>query len=194
MSDRQLVRAQFADGSEAEGDLLVGCDGVHSRTRQIIDPRAATPSYTGLLSCGGYTATTTLPPTPETQHLIFGRRAFFGYFVKQSGEAWWFSNIAYPGEPRRSELAQVTHEQWQRRLLDLHAGDQPFINELIRGTTEPLAMYPISTWPPHATGGAARWCCSAMLPTRRRRAPGRALRSRWRTRSCWRSVCAKSHS
>lgn len=139
----QEVLAQFADGSTAEGDLLVGCDGIHSAVRQAIDPDAAKPSYTGLLSCGGYTRGTGLPPTPETQHLVFGRRAFFGYFVKESGEAWWFSNISEPGEPRRTELASVPQEEWRRRLLELHAGDQPFIGELIRGANEPISTYPI---------------------------------------------------
>src|SRR5262245_61879196 len=31
------VRVMFEDGSQASGDLLVGCDGVHSQTRRIID-------------------------------------------------------------------------------------------------------------------------------------------------------------
>jgi 2-polyprenyl-6-methoxyphenol hydroxylase-like FAD-dependent oxidoreductase len=142
-TEGQQVVAQFADGSAAEGDLLVGCDGIHSYVRQAIDPDAAKPGYTGLLSCGGYTRRSGLPPTPETQHLIFGRRAFFGYFVKESGEAWWFSNISEPGEPRRSALARVPQEEWRRRLLELHAADQPFIGELIRGATEPITIYPI---------------------------------------------------
>lgn len=139
----QRVQAQFADGSTAEGDILVGCDGIHSRVRQVIDPDAVQPHYTGLLSCGGYARTTALQPTPETQHLIFGRRAFFGYFVKESGDVWWFSNVSEPGEPRRSELAKIPHEEWQRRLLELHRGDQPFIQELIRGTSEPISVYPL---------------------------------------------------
>jgi 2-polyprenyl-6-methoxyphenol hydroxylase-like FAD-dependent oxidoreductase len=32
------VIATFKDGTSASGDLLIGSDGVHSRTRQIIDP------------------------------------------------------------------------------------------------------------------------------------------------------------
>lgn len=47
------VTACFADGTEANGDFLVGCDGTHSRTRQLIFPDAPKPSYTGMLSCGG---------------------------------------------------------------------------------------------------------------------------------------------
>src|SRR5688500_8441741 len=39
------VIARFADGTTARGDFLVGSDGVHSRTRQIIAPNAPKPSY-----------------------------------------------------------------------------------------------------------------------------------------------------
>jgi 2-polyprenyl-6-methoxyphenol hydroxylase-like FAD-dependent oxidoreductase len=139
----QQVVARFADGTTARGDLLIGSDGIHSRTRQIIDPGAPKPAYTGLISCGGYARGTSLAPTPDTQHFIFGKRAFFGYFVKQSGEIYWFSNIAYPGAPRRSELEAIGHAEWQRRLLDAHQGDPPFVQEIIRATAGPIGAYPI---------------------------------------------------
>ena len=48
------VRAVFADGSEATGDVLIGCDGIHSTVRRIIDPAAPAPTYAGLLTTGGY--------------------------------------------------------------------------------------------------------------------------------------------
>ncbi len=44
------VRARFADGSEATGDLLIGCDGVHSTVRRIIDPHAPAPAARGSLA------------------------------------------------------------------------------------------------------------------------------------------------
>lgn len=46
--DGRLVM-QFADGSEDETDLIIGCDGIKSRVRQILvgeDHPAANPSYT----------------------------------------------------------------------------------------------------------------------------------------------------
>lgn len=139
----ERVIAHFNDGTSAQGDCLIGSDGLHSRTRQIINPGAAKPVYTGLISCGGFAHSTALAPTPDTQHFIFGGRAFFGYFVKASGDVWWFSNIAYPGEPRRSELAATAHATWQQRLLDLYRDDQPLINDLIRATPGEISMYPI---------------------------------------------------
>ena len=139
----QTVIAHFSDGSTAEGDFLIGCDGIHSTTRRMISPDAPLPAYTGLLSCGGFARSSTLRPTPDTQHFVFGKRAFFGYFVKESGEIWWFSNIAWPGEPRRSELAAIGQEEWRRMLLDLHGDDQPFIQDIIRATTGEIGVYPI---------------------------------------------------
>lgn len=143
VTNEQQVIAQFTDGSIAEADLLIGSDGIHSRTRQIIAPHAPKPAYTGLISCGGFLPHSTLEPTPNTQHFIFGKRAFFGYFVKEGGEVWWFSNMAYPGEPRRSDLAAISQGEWQQRLLDLHRNDLPVIQGIIRATESPLGMYPI---------------------------------------------------
>lgn len=34
------VTARFADGASAEGDILIGTDGVHSTVRTLIDPAA----------------------------------------------------------------------------------------------------------------------------------------------------------
>jgi 2-polyprenyl-6-methoxyphenol hydroxylase-like FAD-dependent oxidoreductase len=48
---QQEVIAAFEDGTTAEGSFLVGGDGVHSRTRSLINPIAPTPHYTGLISC-----------------------------------------------------------------------------------------------------------------------------------------------
>src|SRR5215212_1712986 len=39
------VVARFEDGSQAEGDLLIGADGLHSRARRIIDPAAPAARY-----------------------------------------------------------------------------------------------------------------------------------------------------
>jgi FAD-dependent urate hydroxylase len=48
------VVAHFADGASAQGDLLIGADGIHSRTRTLIDPTAPQPHFTGLVGLGGF--------------------------------------------------------------------------------------------------------------------------------------------
>ena len=44
MTGEQGVSATFADGTTAEGSVLLGCDGIHSRTRQCINPGAPPPA------------------------------------------------------------------------------------------------------------------------------------------------------
>lgn len=139
----QGICATFEDGTAACGDFLVGCDGVHSRTRQIINPGAPKPSYTGLISTGGFTCRPSLPPTPDTQHFIFGRRAFFGYHVRASGEIYWFNNHERRQEPDRGEIEAIPGDVWRQRLLAMHSDDLPLIGEIIGATEGDIVGYPI---------------------------------------------------
>jgi 2-polyprenyl-6-methoxyphenol hydroxylase-like FAD-dependent oxidoreductase len=141
------VVAGFEDGSGATGDILIGSDGLHSRTRQILDPKAPKPRYTGLLSLGGCARGTTLAPTPDTFHMIFGKRGFFGYSVRPSGEVYWFANMAWPGEPTREQLAAISPGQWKGRLLELYDGDAGPAVEILHATADELAAYPIHDLP-----------------------------------------------
>ena len=117
------VLARFADGTEAHGDLLIGADGIHSRTRRLVDPAAPSPDCTGLLSLGGRARGTILPPTPETFHMIFGRRAFFGYSVREQGEVYWFANMGWADEPARESIGSLSPAEWKRKLATLFAED-----------------------------------------------------------------------
>ena len=135
------VVARFEDGSTAAGDLLIGCDGIHSRTRQLLGQGAPAPSYTGLISSGGFARVGGLAPTPETQHFIFGARAFFGYLVKPDGEVYWFNNLAAPADHGRPEA--FSQAAWRQQLLDIHRADQPLIGAIIGATEGPIGRYPI---------------------------------------------------
>ena len=131
------VRAQFEDGSHAVGDLLVGCDGVHSVTRTIIDPDAPTPRYVGLLNFGGYTPGTAVGEA-GAWHMIFGARAFFGYVPDAAGGTVWFANV--PRHPsNRAERESTTAEQWKQRLIELFANDRGPATELIGAGSLQLA-------------------------------------------------------
>jgi 2-polyprenyl-6-methoxyphenol hydroxylase-like FAD-dependent oxidoreductase len=142
------VTARFDDGSSARGDLLIGCDGLHSRTRHLIDPGAPAPSYTGMLCFGGFARGTSLAPTPGTLNLMFGKRAFFGWLVAGSGEVYWFSNAARATEPSRAELAATSTEFWQRHLLELHRGDAGPVREILSAQQDEIAAYPLYDMPP----------------------------------------------
>ena len=137
------VIATFEDGTTAEGSFLVGCDGVHSRTRYLINPDAPTPQYTGLISVGGFAQHSSFPRTPDTLHFIFGKRAFFGYHISSSGEMYWFVNFSQRSAPSRGDVDMIVSDEWQERMLDLFRGDLPLISEMIRATESPIIGYPI---------------------------------------------------
>ena len=141
------VTARFSDGSSATGDLLIGSDGIHSRTRQILNPGAPKPSYTGLVGVGGYSHSKTIPPTINTQHFVFGKKAFFGYLVRESGEIYWFANLNRPVEPTREALAAVSTEDWKRQLTAEFADDMPLIREIIAGSTGTIGAHVVHDIP-----------------------------------------------
>jgi 2-polyprenyl-6-methoxyphenol hydroxylase-like FAD-dependent oxidoreductase len=136
------VVATFQDGTTARGDLLLGCDGVHSRTRQLIDPAFSGPVYTGLMNTGGYTSGVQVSSPPETTHFIFGKRAFFGYHVSPSGYIYWFANYVQAQEPVREASERSTHEERKQRLLELFRDDEPFIREIIGAAEEIFPDFP----------------------------------------------------
>lgn len=107
------VRAIFEDGSTATGDLLIGCDGIHSTVRRLIDPRAPEPTHTGITGSGGYSDGIPVTTAPDTTDFVFGKRGFFGYTPAPDGEVWWFANLpvrtepAYRGGDLRDWLAPI---------------------------------------------------------------------------------------
>jgi len=141
------VLAVFADGSEAVGDVLIGCDGVHSTVRRIIDPAAPAPTYAGLVTTGGYARGVRVDTEPGSYEMIFGKRAFFGYATAPDGEVWWFANVPRRDEPARGEVEAISGDEWRRRLLQLYAEDAGPAVPLIQATPEMTAMSPIHAIP-----------------------------------------------
>ncbi|WP_446216690.1 FAD-dependent oxidoreductase [Micromonospora sp. IBHARD004] len=117
------VRARFADGRVAEGDLLIGADGLRSRTRTVIDPAAPAPRYVPLLNAGGFARGLRLPDERGVMQMLFGRRCFFCWMVVGEEEVWWFANPPQPTELTREQLAAIGPERARSQLRELLAGD-----------------------------------------------------------------------
>ena len=137
------AEARFADGTSRRGDLIVGCDGVHSATRRAILPDARVPEYTGVVDSGGF-APADAADADGVMRMIFGRRGFFGWQVTPSGEAFWFENFHQRTPPG---FGRMTDAEWREHLLALHRGDPTPVAGCIRSTTGPLGRWPIYDLP-----------------------------------------------
>jgi FAD-dependent urate hydroxylase len=159
--DPDGVTATFADGSTAHGDLLIGADGLNSRTRGLINPEPITPRYLGLLNAGGFTTSAVqadLDRTPGVVSMAFGKRSFFGWMVvpegpgfsapsvgpgagsgpAPDGSVWWFAN---PGSKQPTDPRSWTEPRWRAHLIDLFADDAIPAAAIIRATGEALGPW-----------------------------------------------------
>lgn len=130
--------AVLEDGGRAEADLLVGADGIHSVVRRSIDPSAPVGRYVGLTNFGGITSGAAADIEPEAWHLIFGRRAFFGYQATPAGDVVWFANVPEPMIPAERRAA-TSEAEWRRRLIELFRPDVGPAVDLIDGGRLELA-------------------------------------------------------
>ncbi|WP_205323647.1 NAD(P)/FAD-dependent oxidoreductase [Glycomyces sp. YM15] len=117
------VIAQFDDHTTAEADVLIGCDGIRSTVRGLIDPAAPTPRYTGLIGFGGFSDDALgAGETGGVFHMVFGRKAFFGH-VSDGERTGWFANLPFK-HFTREQLQGTTYDEWIALMRKLFANDE----------------------------------------------------------------------
>jgi 2-polyprenyl-6-methoxyphenol hydroxylase-like FAD-dependent oxidoreductase len=146
--DHTKVVARFTDGTTAEGDILVGADGVQSRARAAVFPEATAPSFLGAVGVGGLTPSAAVPKltTADKQSLsfTFGARGLFCYCGTRGGDVMWWSNLcrAHPLDARQLE-DQGREERGahlRQEMLDLFRGYHAPIATLIEHTGAPTTL------------------------------------------------------
>ncbi len=118
------ITAQFADGSTATADVLIGADGVRSTVRTLIDPKAPGANYTGLLGFGSHVAAD-VDLEPGTMAFAFGTRAYYLYWAMPDGRVAWGANLPSQNYLTLSEARAVPATDWLRALRETYAGDVP---------------------------------------------------------------------
>jgi 2-polyprenyl-6-methoxyphenol hydroxylase-like FAD-dependent oxidoreductase len=81
--DRDSVRVEFEDKTRAEGDILIGADGIGSMVRKFVAPENAGPAYSGLVFFAGFVDDQELVSRADldraSQYVTVGPIGFFGY-------------------------------------------------------------------------------------------------------------------
>ncbi|MER5638378.1 NAD(P)/FAD-dependent oxidoreductase [Kitasatospora sp. NPDC002227] len=139
------VTAEFADGTTATADVLIGADGIRSTVRRLIDPAAPEPRFAGTAGFGGLVGPTGLAPTEGVMHMAFGKRCFFGWQVFDDGTGVWFVNLPVPGPLPVAEQRAGGAEHWLARLREACAGDATPAEQMLAATDPATLLFAGST-------------------------------------------------
>jgi len=138
------VTAIFADGTEAEGDFLIGCDGPFSKIRNIILPDSPLPTYTGTVWVGSNAGKSIqYDLTSNAFHMTFGKRSYFGSAIFADNAAIWWTNVSYPEELLKNEFKTISPHEWTEKLLDLHKDDHKLTQNLIKSANHNYIKIPL---------------------------------------------------
>ena len=153
-ADRPVV-AHFADGTTAEGDFIIGADGVHSALRAHVVPDGPTPFDTGLIGFGGFVPRSVLANTPIGQRVetTFGQSGFFGYGFCSSdpadGVMWWSTQPSHGIDA--AAYRAMSQQEIKQHLKKFHAGWHDPIPQILDAAenivvTTTLDVATLPTW------------------------------------------------
>lgn len=127
--DSEGVDVVFSDGSRDRFELVVGADGIYSRTRQQIFPDAPLPQYTGQ---SVWRILTDRPRDVDRRHYFLGGPAKVGFTPVSATQMYLFVAERTPREVRD---AVELHEELARLLAD-YGGIVAEIRDAVTPETE----------------------------------------------------------
>jgi 2-polyprenyl-6-methoxyphenol hydroxylase-like FAD-dependent oxidoreductase len=142
--DQDRVSVEFEDGTRAEGDMLIGADGVHSAVRSHVAPERAGPAYSGLVFFAGFVDEPTLISKADldrsAQYVTVGPIGFFGYSHVDPPEeskpsVLWNCYLRQDERIPSAELRAMPDEAIRRRVTQAHQGWHWPIGDLIENAT-----------------------------------------------------------
>ena len=151
----QPVIAYFADGTTAEGDFVIGADGVHSAVRRHVIPGGPVPFDTGLIGFGGFVPHAVLDGRPIGRHVetTFGQSGFFGYGYcspdPNDGVMWWSTQPAHGMDAAMFRALDAS--TLKQHLRGFHRGWHDPIPDIIEAAenivvTDTLDVATLPTW------------------------------------------------
>lgn len=153
-ADRPLV-VHFTDGSTAEGDFVIGADGVHSTVRAHVIPDGPEPFDTGLIGFGGFVPRAVIDDWPIGQRVetTFGQSGFFGYGFcgpdPADGVMWWSTQPAHGIDA--ATFRAMNQGAIKQHLQNFHRGWHDPIPQILAaadsiGVTDTLDVATLPTW------------------------------------------------
>jgi FAD-dependent urate hydroxylase len=111
------VRVDFEDGSSAEGDLLIGADGLHSVVRSVVGAQPAKP--TGWCSWQGLVTLADVAD-PDVAVMMIGEHGNLGMWPAGGSDLqWWFDLPWSPGFRRPQQPLEMIRSHftgWSDRV------------------------------------------------------------------------------
>jgi 2-polyprenyl-6-methoxyphenol hydroxylase-like FAD-dependent oxidoreductase len=159
-SDTKVI-AQLDDGTSAEGDLLIGADGIHSQTRKCVFTEGPAPASVGIIGVGGVVPGRAVPAVSrrdkQSLNFTFGGRGFFGYCGSRGEDVIWWTTLPRELAGGLNEPARLSTESLKKQMLARFQGYHEPVEALIThsGPILQLDIYDIQSLP--------TWCKNRVL-------------------------------